>query len=502
MAALRGWARTASTAAKLASVEQIIGYNFKSVERLYEAMDIEKVLVLPNGEERSARRTRNTRLALVGDAAAQFHLAGQWYDRNLDGIQWVEVRTQGLCNDTLGKIGFSLGLDELTVPEPCEGSYAMASTVEAILGAVHYDGGEDALKRVMARCGISHKLLEVPERAWTREAMTTSRNLPQRFFAGHQWELQSMLFRINPKVLPRSDRSRIARLPLDEARLVLEATKARVEAMKIAEEIQQKRKEEKAKRVAELQVEKERQEAAQRVEKLRRRAAAEKARKAASRARRDERAAKAERVGKGQQTSLWGNLKRFWLGSDDMAGSNMAANTVPKSNITTEPKAETVPDSSAKPKPAESKPAESDTAKSDAKQSDTVVKPNTVTGPEDIVAESSTANGSDTVTEPTTGAEPSEDSQDTEESSTTGETLVLNRKQRRMELSNLRSKIKSLNNQRQVHAQQKKRSRRKGQTAIEVFESKLAELDSRLNVAKQSLRDLEKQKPEKQKPLE
>ena len=37
----------------------------------------------------------------------------------------------------------------------------MATTVEAILGAVHVDGGDAALGMVMAKLGLTHTLLDV-----------------------------------------------------------------------------------------------------------------------------------------------------------------------------------------------------------------------------------------------------------------------------------------------------------------------------------------------------
>ena len=224
MAALRGWARSSSTAAKLATVEQIIGYRFKSAERLYEALDLEKqTITLSNGQERSGRRPRNTRLALVGDSAAKFNFACQWYARDLNGIQWIRIHSEALCNDNLGDVGFAVGLDELTVPESTKNSYAMASTVEAILGAVHLDGGEDALSRVMGRLGITHRLFDSPERAWVHEPVRSRRNLPARFFLGHQWNMQKLLFNANPSLLPRGVMGEVARLPLNEALLRREA---------------------------------------------------------------------------------------------------------------------------------------------------------------------------------------------------------------------------------------------------------------------------------------
>ncbi|ROV99724.1 hypothetical protein VSDG_03058 [Cytospora chrysosperma] len=510
MASLRGWARTASTASKLASVEQIIGYKFKSVERLYEALDQEKTITLPNGEERPSRRTRNTRLALVGDAAAQFHLASQWYDMGLDGMQWIKVRNEGLNNNTLGQVGFAMGLDKLTVPGPCDEPYDMASTVEAILGAVYYDGGEGPLIKVMARCGISHKLLVTPEKAWTLEAMRTRRNLPNLFFTGQQWEWQAQLFRINPKVLPRDSTSKVVELPLSSARQVLETIKAGVEARKVAEDLLKKRKEEKAKRAVELEAERQRKEASKKLELMKQRLAADKEKKAAEKAKlaAEYEATKARQS---QQPSLWHNLKRMWLGSDMSTGSNTITESKTQTTLKTEttPKAETisktvtVPKAVATPKTVTTLKAET-TPKAET-TSNIPAETNIVTG-SDTVAGSDTASGSDTTPKSNTGAvisyltnffQTSETSSATAEEVSTKEMPVLTAKQRKSELSKLKARIKSLNKQKQSHAQARKRSRRKGTQAAELYEVKMTELTARLDAAKQSLHLIETTKPAK-----
>lgn len=72
---MRGWSKTASTALKLATAERIIGYQFKDVDKLYEALDqTERRVLLPSGKNLRLR-PRNSRLALVGDALGQLHVS-------------------------------------------------------------------------------------------------------------------------------------------------------------------------------------------------------------------------------------------------------------------------------------------------------------------------------------------------------------------------------------------------------------------------------------------
>lgn len=108
----RGWSRNASTALKLATAEKVIGYQFKNVDLLYEALDQKREKFRSPGGKRARLRTRNTRLAFVGDAQAKLYLAQQWYKKpNLSGALWQDIES-ALSNDHLGQTGFSIGLDE------------------------------------------------------------------------------------------------------------------------------------------------------------------------------------------------------------------------------------------------------------------------------------------------------------------------------------------------------------------------------------------------------
>lgn len=109
----RGWSKTASTAVKLATAERIIGYQFKDVDRLYEALDQTKQPnMLPSGKP-AKDRPRNHRLALLGDAHAKLRMAQQYYDnRDLVGAHWGMISATTLSNNQMSEFGFRLGLDE------------------------------------------------------------------------------------------------------------------------------------------------------------------------------------------------------------------------------------------------------------------------------------------------------------------------------------------------------------------------------------------------------
>jgi ribonuclease III len=69
-----------------------------------------------------------------------------------------------LGNANLAAVGFRHNLDRCVLLNPgttAVSDKTMATTVEAILGAVHVDGGDAALGLVMAKLGLTHALLDV-----------------------------------------------------------------------------------------------------------------------------------------------------------------------------------------------------------------------------------------------------------------------------------------------------------------------------------------------------
>lgn len=76
---------------------------------------------------------------------------------------WTTIRNDVLGNTNLAAVGFRAGLDACVHLNPGTNNVSnktMATTIEAILGAVHRDGGDAALEKVMERLGLTHALLE------------------------------------------------------------------------------------------------------------------------------------------------------------------------------------------------------------------------------------------------------------------------------------------------------------------------------------------------------
>ncbi|KAF5550731.1 ribonuclease III domain-containing protein [Fusarium mexicanum] len=141
---------------KVAECESIIAYEFNSkslcAQALHTAADSMSVCVMDGSFK---KMPKNDRLAVYGDAAAAAYLCSLWIKGGLpkrdDRVQILLLfgRENGLhrcINMNGGTTRVSSGM--------------VATTVEAILGAVEIDGGRDALARVMNRLGLTqHGLL-------------------------------------------------------------------------------------------------------------------------------------------------------------------------------------------------------------------------------------------------------------------------------------------------------------------------------------------------------
>lgn len=160
--------------------QHIIGYTFNNKELIREALT-------PGSGVKG-----NQRLAVAGDKAADLHLATQWYYGTsgtkwpLTPAQWSYMKADLLSNANLAKVGFSLRmLDGGAGASPCSSS-AMATAVEAVIGAVWFDSKGDpaALRSVMQKFGLTtHPLLS--HRPPEKPAIWSDRLLPTRFFNGH-----------------------------------------------------------------------------------------------------------------------------------------------------------------------------------------------------------------------------------------------------------------------------------------------------------------------------
>ncbi|EXJ58914.1 hypothetical protein A1O7_06344 [Cladophialophora yegresii CBS 114405] len=106
---------------------------------------------------------KNDGLAIYGDIVIQDHLCRQWLDLGLTkGMwEWTQIR-QVASNTNLASIGRARGLDACVVLNPGTVNVTdsvMATTVEAIIGAVALDGGRAAAEQVIDRLNVTHELL-------------------------------------------------------------------------------------------------------------------------------------------------------------------------------------------------------------------------------------------------------------------------------------------------------------------------------------------------------
>ncbi|CAJ2507136.1 Uu.00g083220.m01.CDS01 [Anthostomella pinea] len=105
---------------------------------------------------------KNNFLAVHGDTQAAAYFSSFWIGKNGSSKgQWTEIRDL-LANENLAQVGVAHGLDECVILNPGTTQVSggmMATTVEALPGAVHLERGSEALGRVMARLGLIHNLL-------------------------------------------------------------------------------------------------------------------------------------------------------------------------------------------------------------------------------------------------------------------------------------------------------------------------------------------------------
>ncbi|GAM38966.1 RNAse [Talaromyces pinophilus] len=102
----------------------------------------------------------NKNLALPGDAVIKVHLIMQGLQRHQCRERINIVVSSIASNDNLGRRGFELGLEQYIQGNPAQrgevSTRTMATTLEAIIGAIFIDSGFDyaVISNVMARLGL------------------------------------------------------------------------------------------------------------------------------------------------------------------------------------------------------------------------------------------------------------------------------------------------------------------------------------------------------------
>ncbi|CAI9629896.1 unnamed protein product [Alternaria burnsii] len=156
---------------KAVDIETSLQYTFTDKRIAVEAVQMAapKIACLHNNNFEGL--DNNKRLSVLGDAVLAKVLCSAWYEaRSSTGrvrsqAQWTQLRNETLSNDALARRGYQVGLDRCVIvadSKPAVSPKMVATTLEALIGAVYQDGGDDAVRRVMRSLGFfDHTLLTV-----------------------------------------------------------------------------------------------------------------------------------------------------------------------------------------------------------------------------------------------------------------------------------------------------------------------------------------------------
>ncbi|KAJ4318683.1 hypothetical protein N0V94_004300 [Neodidymelliopsis sp. IMI 364377] len=155
---------------KAAQVEKLTDYIFKNKLLAAEAVQMAAPKIAAISKNSFIGLVNNKRLAVLGDVVLAKVLCSLWYDRHdsrgseLTLADWTTLRNDMVSNENLARVGYALGIDTCVFCN--EGTVVSAkmvtNTVEAIVGAIYQDGGDDAATRVIIHLGLTqHGLIMV-----------------------------------------------------------------------------------------------------------------------------------------------------------------------------------------------------------------------------------------------------------------------------------------------------------------------------------------------------
>jgi len=148
--------------ANVAACEAIIQYEFNDKLLCLKALKASGLELI--WQNNLTRVEKNDRLAVLGDNVTRAHCCRRWFRTGRSKGQWTQAEQALLSNANLSAVGYAHALHGCVILNdgtPSVSSKTMATTIEAICGAVFIDGGDDALGAVLATLGLTHPFLEV-----------------------------------------------------------------------------------------------------------------------------------------------------------------------------------------------------------------------------------------------------------------------------------------------------------------------------------------------------
>ncbi|KAI1335344.1 hypothetical protein F5Y15DRAFT_398356 [Xylariaceae sp. FL0016] len=175
-------ASKANLAAHVQRCETALDYKFRNKLLCFEALNLSLPAWIPHPDNPAFYRVLppSSHLAILGDRLIYARMATAWYRQGATQYApqamatWEQVRATLPSNANLRRIALRHRLHSVVLTEKGGGlchnisERAAGTTVEALLGAVFLDGGEECLDALMRRFGLFHSpMLEpVPDQVW------------------------------------------------------------------------------------------------------------------------------------------------------------------------------------------------------------------------------------------------------------------------------------------------------------------------------------------------
>jgi ribonuclease-3 len=141
----------------LSCCEALIGHIFTDKLLLLQALNAGGLPIYYANEYHTVQK--NDALAILGDKYMDAVLCRWWWGKSAHRIKghWNELRQEKCGNGPLASLGKGIGIDRCVIKDPgttMVSDKMVATVVEAVMGAVYLDAGEEVLEKVMKGLGF------------------------------------------------------------------------------------------------------------------------------------------------------------------------------------------------------------------------------------------------------------------------------------------------------------------------------------------------------------